>query len=73
MRMPKHLEFYLPCNLSPSSYVAIGMLHGQNSYVESTSSSSPMPRSVDPSQFCIDESYFYYKTNKDLKIQLGMM
>ncbi|KAG5598922.1 hypothetical protein H5410_030292 [Solanum commersonii] len=35
--------------------VAVGMLHGQNSYVEPTSSSSPMPRSVDPSQFCIDE------------------
>ncbi|KAG5592060.1 hypothetical protein H5410_042574 [Solanum commersonii] len=31
------------------------MLHGQNSYVEPTSSSSPMPRTVDPSQFCIDE------------------
>uniref|UniRef100_M1D4X0 Uncharacterized protein n=1 Tax=Solanum tuberosum TaxID=4113 RepID=M1D4X0_SOLTU len=34
------------------------MLHAQNSYFESTSSSSPMPRSVDPSQFSIDESYY---------------
>ncbi|KAL3380891.1 hypothetical protein AABB24_001177, partial [Solanum stoloniferum] len=49
----KASQILSPCNLS--FQVAVGMLHGQNSYAEPTSSSSPMPRSVDPSQFCIDE------------------
>uniref|UniRef100_A0A0V0IH41 Putative ovule protein n=1 Tax=Solanum chacoense TaxID=4108 RepID=A0A0V0IH41_SOLCH len=37
------------------------MLHGQNFYVESTPSSSPMHKTVDPSQFCIDGSYYKKK------------
>jgi len=40
------------------SYVIVGMLHVQNFYVESTSSSSPMHKTIDPSQFCIDGSYY---------------